>query len=86
MQEVVAGIVRCYMCQLDRLSSQQAQSASPADTLASDAPGSDSIFDALAQACSSGRAVNEAELLLDSGAAMHLACPTSNTLIDHPHC
>ena len=86
MQEVVAGIVRCYMCQVDRLGSQQTQSASAPDSLASDASGSDSIFDALAQACSSGRAVNEAELLLDSGAAMHLACPASNSLFDHPHC
>ena len=74
------------MCQVDRLSSQLAQAASPADSLASDVPGSDSIFDALAQACSSGRAVNEAEILLDSGTAMYLACPASNTLIDHPHC
>ena len=73
MQEVVAGVVRAYMGQVDRLTHQPAQPAALSGSLASDTPASNSIFDALAQACSSGQVVAETELMLESGAVQSMS-------------
>ena len=79
MQEVVAGVVRAYMGQVDRLTHQPAQPAALSGSLASDTPASNSIFDALAQACSSVQVAAEPELMLESGAVQSLFTTTLQT-------
>lgn len=64
---MVSSIVRCYQGRLDRLSAGSEQT-NAADSLASDAHASDTIFDALALAFSPGSTVKEAELMVESGA------------------
>lgn len=81
MQEVVGGIVRCYMCQVDQLSHH---SAFVATSLASDTRAADSIFDALAQACSSGRAIKEVEMMLESGQALQLILSCTRRTCNNP--
>ena len=67
----MSSIVKCYESPLGRLSGSTEQPAAlSVHTLASDAQASDTIFDALALAFSSGSAVKEAELLAESGATL----------------